>query len=88
MDEVAKTFRSVEADIERTHVTVLVNDKDVASGKFYYVRAGKEPRVKMEISKAASPQYLLIDKGKLQSLPAESKQVQEGSLGEHRESSR
>ena len=29
MDEVQKTFKSTAADIERTHVTVLVNDKDV-----------------------------------------------------------
>src|SRR6266850_1936172 len=65
MDEVHKTFRSTEADIERTHVTVLVNDKDVSSGKFYYVRKGKDPRVKMELTKPL-PQYLLIDKGKLQ----------------------
>src|SRR5215475_2627737 len=41
MDEVAKTFRSAQTDIERTHVTILVNDKDVSSGKFYYVRKGK-----------------------------------------------
>jgi len=34
MDEVAKTFRSAQSDIERTHVTILVNDKDVSSGKF------------------------------------------------------
>ena len=31
MDQTAKAFRSVETDLERTHVTVLVNDKDIAS---------------------------------------------------------
>src|SRR5438874_4731723 len=65
MDEVHKTFRSTEADIERTHVTVLVNDKDVSTGKFYYTRRGNEPRVKLELQKP-STQTLLIDKGKLQ----------------------
>src|SRR4051812_39019781 len=49
MDEVQKTFRSVVADIDRTHVTVLVDDKDVSSGKFYYVRQAKEPRLKLEL---------------------------------------
>jgi len=84
MDDVAKTFRSVQADIERTHVTVLVNDKDVASGKFYYVRRGNEPRVKMELTKPM-PQLLLIDKGKLQIYTPNLKQLQEASLGEHKD---
>ena len=82
MDEVAKTFRSTEANLERTHVTVLVNDKDTASGKFYYTRRGKEPRVKYEITKPIA-QYLLIDKGMLQLYTPNLKQVQQGSLGEH-----
>src|ERR1043166_7686936 len=51
MDEVAKTFRSTEADIERTKVTLIVNDKDVAHGKLYYERRGSEPRLKIELSK-------------------------------------
>jgi outer membrane lipoprotein-sorting protein len=84
MDEVAKTFRSSQADIERTHVTVLVNDKDVSSGKFYYVRQGKEPRVRLELTKPAL-QQILIDKGKLQIYTPNLKQVQQASLGEHQD---
>jgi outer membrane lipoprotein-sorting protein len=84
MDEVQKDFRSTAADIERTHVTVIVNDKDVSSGKFYYVRRGKEPRVKLEISKPM-PQYLLIDKGKLQLYTPNLKQVQEASITGHQD---
>src|SRR5919198_88614 len=61
MDEVSKDFRSTAADIERTHVTVLVNDKDISAGKFFYVRKGKEPRVKLEVEKPMR-QLLLIDK--------------------------
>jgi hypothetical protein len=38
MDAVAKTFRSTQADIERTHVTILVNDKDVSSGKLLHAK--------------------------------------------------
>jgi outer membrane lipoprotein-sorting protein len=84
MDAVAKTFRSTQADVERTHVTVLVNDKDVSSGKFYYVKQGKEPRVRLELSKPAV-QQLLIDKGKLQIYTPSLKQVQEASLGQHQD---
>src|SRR5437016_9253468 len=79
MDEMQKDFRSTAADIERTHVTVLVNDKDVSSGKFYYARRGKEPRVKLELSKPTA-QELLIDKGKLQLYTPNLKQVQEASI--------
>ena len=79
MDAVAKTFRSTQADIERTHVTILVNDKDVSTGKFYYTRKGREPRVRMELTKPAV-QQLLIDKGKLQIYTPNLKQVQEASL--------
>src|SRR5215467_9423943 len=84
MDEVAKTFRSTQSDIERTHVTILVNDKDVSSGKFYYVREGKEPRVRLDLAKPAN-QQLLIDKGKLQIYTPNLKQVQEATLGEHQD---
>jgi outer membrane lipoprotein-sorting protein len=84
MDEVQKTFRSAAADIERTHVTVLVNDKDVSFGKFYYTRRGKEPRLKIEL---LSPmiQYLLIDKGKLQLYTPNLKQVQEAAITAHQD---
>jgi outer membrane lipoprotein-sorting protein len=84
MDEVAKTFRSSQADLERTHVTVIVNDKDVASGKFYYARKGKDPRVKMELQKPIA-QLALVDKGKVQLYTPSLKQVQEASLGEHKD---
>ena len=84
MDEVQKGFRSAAADIERTHVTVLVNDKDVSSGKFYYTRRGKEPRVKLELLKPA-PQFLLIDKDKLQLYTPNLKQVQEASIAGHKD---
>src|SRR5712692_2490699 len=84
MDDVAKVFRSTTADIERTKVTLIVNDKDVSSGKFYYARSGKEPRVKLELLKPAV-QYALVDKGKIQLYTPTLKQVQEASLGQHKE---
>ncbi len=84
MDEVSKDFRSTAADIERTHVTVLVNDRDVSSGKFFYVRKGKEPRVKLELEKPMR-QLLLIDRGKLQMYMPNLKQVQEANIGPHQD---
>jgi outer membrane lipoprotein-sorting protein len=82
MDETAKGFRSVEAGLERTKVTVLVNDKDVATGKLFYTRLGNQPRLKVELGKAPD-QILLIDKDKLQLYTPKLKQVQEASLGGH-----
>ena len=84
MDAISKTFQSSQADIERTHVTILVNDKDVSSGKFFYVRKGNEPRVRLELEKPAV-QQLLIDKGKLQIYTPNLKQVQEAQLGQHQD---
>src|SRR6266705_5519459 len=84
MDEVSKDFRSTAADIERTHVTVLVNDKDVSSGRFFYVRHGKEPRVKLELEKPIT-QYLLIDNGRLELYTPNLKQVQETSIAGHQD---
>ena len=86
LDSVSKTFQTAQADIERTHVTVIVNDKDVSSGKFFYTRVGKEPRVKLELTKpAGQEQYLLIDKGKIQIYQPNLKRVQEASISGHQD---
>jgi len=61
-----------------------VNDKDVSSGKFYYVRQGKDPRVRLDLLKPAV-QQLLIDKGRLQLYTPSLKQVQEISLGQRQD---
>jgi len=76
MDEVSKTFRSVESDVERIKVTVIVDDTEIKTGKFYYTRRGKEPRVKLELLKP-EVQYLLINMGKLQLYTPKLKQLQE-----------
>jgi len=82
MDEVSKTFRTVDASLERTKVTVLVDEKDVASGRLYFLRAGKEPRLKLDLTKPVE-QHLLIDKGKGLFYQPKINQVQEFSLGGH-----
>jgi outer membrane lipoprotein-sorting protein len=65
-------------------VTIVVNDKDVSSGKFYYMRRGKEPRLRLELSKPAV-QQLVIENGKLQLYQPSLKQVQETMIGEHKD---
>jgi outer membrane lipoprotein-sorting protein len=86
MDAVAKTFKSAQADLERTQVTVVanLNEKDVAWGKFYYARKEKEPRIKVEMTKPAQ-EMALIDKGKFQLYRPKLKQVQEADLSQRKE---
>lgn len=79
MDQVSKTFKTIETDIKRTKYTLIVKDEDIQSGKFYYMRRGTTPRVKLDIMKPA-PDYLLIDNGKLQHYIPAVKQVQEKTL--------
>src|SRR5262245_60388596 len=82
IDEKSKTFRSAEAEVERTYVTVIVNESEVKTGKFYYTRRGKEPRVKLELLKP-DVQLALIDKGKVQFYTPKLKQVQEAATAGH-----
>jgi outer membrane lipoprotein-sorting protein len=80
LNEVAKTFRSIEVDLEITHVIVIVNDKNVSSGKLYYSRAGKDFRLKVALGKPAE-QSVLIDKGKATRYTPKINQADESSLG-------
>ena len=50
MDEVGKAFLSMQATIERTKVTVIVNDKAIDSGTVYFTRRGKVPRIMLQIT--------------------------------------
>ena len=81
MDDTARGFHSIECNLEQTKVTTLVDDKYVQSGKLYYARAGKEPRLKLEIGKPKAQQIVLIDKGKAQRFIPKINEVQEVSLG-------
>jgi outer membrane lipoprotein-sorting protein len=78
LDETSKTFRSIETAVEETKVTVIVNDRDVKSGKMYYTK-GKEPRLKLEITKPQA-EFVLVANGKLQIYTPKIKQVQEASI--------
>jgi hypothetical protein len=67
-------------DLESTKVTVIVDDRDVSSGKLYYMRAGREPRLKIEFSKPLV-RSLLIDKGKGVLFTPKTNEADEYSLG-------
>jgi len=85
LDKVNKSFKTVEANIERTMVTIIVpDDKEIKSGKFYYARVGKEPRVLVETTKP-SLETILIDKGLLQIYNPGLKQVQQASVAQHKD---
>jgi outer membrane lipoprotein-sorting protein len=82
IDEASKTFHAIEANIEQTKVTVIVNDTDIKTGKIYYTKPGKEPRLKLEFTKP-QPEFVLLDKGKLQIYVPRIKQVQVASTAGH-----
>ena len=84
LDETSKSFKSIEANVDQTHVTVIVDDKDVKSGKIYYTKRMNQPRLKLEFNKP-QPEFVLIDNGKLQIYTPKIKQVQEASTAGHQD---
>jgi len=84
MDEVGKSFKSMQANMERTKVTVIVNDKAQDSGTVYFTRRGQDPRIKLDITKPEE-QHMLIDMGKALLYFPKLKQVQEYTLGKNQD---
>jgi outer membrane lipoprotein-sorting protein len=84
IDEASKAFKSAEANVQREYTTVIVNETEVKSGKFFYTRRGVEPRVKLELVKP-DVQFALIDRGKVQFYSPGIKQVQEAGISGNRD---
>src|SRR6267142_6046081 len=84
LGEAGKSFRSMQGNLERTKVTVLVNDKYTDSGTVYFARSGRDPRIKIEINKPEE-QRMLIDMGKALLYYPKLKQVQEYNLGKNQD---
>ncbi len=84
MDEVGKAFLSMQATIERTKVTVIVNDKAIDSGTVYFTRRGKVSRIMLQITRPEQ-QRMLIDAGKALLYFPKLKQVQEYVLGNNQD---
>ncbi len=84
MEQNGRNFTSMQANLERTKVTVIVDDKVVDSGMVYFGRRGKDPRIKVEITKPEQ-QRMLIDQGKALLFFPKLKQVQEYFLGKNQD---
>lgn len=84
MEENGKNFRSMQASMERTKVTVIVNDKAVDNGMVYFGRRGKDPRIMVDITKPEQ-QKMLVDQGKALLYFPKLKQVQEYFLGKNQD---
>jgi outer membrane lipoprotein-sorting protein len=84
MEENGKKFQSMQASLERTKVTVIVNDKATDSGTVYFKRRGKDPRIMVDITKPEQ-QRMLVDQGKALLYFPKLKQVQEYFLGQNQD---
>ncbi len=80
LDQESRNFHSLTADIERTKVTVVVNDKSTESGKLFVRRDDK-----MRIEFAEPDAKTLLRSGNdLFLYNPKIKQVEEYDLGKHR----
>ncbi len=84
MGEIGKTFRSMQADVERTKVTVIVNDRYMDYGTVHFARRGTESRIKFDITRPEQ-QRVLFDKGKALLYFPKLKQVQEYTMGKNQD---
>ncbi len=80
MTEAAGHLKSLTADIERTKVTVVVNDKSTESGQLFY---RKDDRLRIEFSKPDT-KIVLLKGDRAQIYTPKIKQVQEYDLSKHR----
>jgi outer membrane lipoprotein-sorting protein len=84
MEQNGKAFVSMQANLERTKVTVIVDDKAVDSGTVHFGRRGKDPRIMVDITKPEQ-QRMLVDQGKALLFFPKLKQVQEYFLGKNQD---
>jgi len=79
LDRAAKTFQSLKADIERTKVTVVVNDKSTESGQIF-VRRDEKMRIEFI---QPDPRTLLRTGNQVFLYNPKIKRVEEYDLGKH-----
>lgn len=81
MGEVGRSFRSLEASVERTTVDIIVDDKKIEFGKVFFKRAkNAQPQIRFDFTKPAA-YTALISEGKARVYNPKLKQVQEYALG-------
>ena len=81
LDYEARTFRTLSAQVERTKVTVVVNDRSTESGMMYVLRDGK---MRLNLLKP-DPRTILRDGSHLYVFNPLIRQVDEYDLAKHRE---
>src|SRR6202035_2019064 len=80
LDSQAADFHSLTADMERTKVTVVVNDKSTESGKIFVRR---DDKMRIEIT-SPDPRTILRSGNDLFLYTPKIKQIEEYDLGKHR----
>jgi outer membrane lipoprotein-sorting protein len=80
LDRVAGDFRSLTADVERTKVTVVVNDRSTESGQ---VMVRRDDKMRIDLT-VPDPQTILRDGDHFYIYKPKIRQVEEYDLGKHR----
>ena len=80
LDRASKDFRGVSAEVERTKVTVVVNDKSIETGQVFVRR---DDKMRIELLKP-DPRTILRNGDKIYIYNPRAKRVEEYDLGKHR----
>jgi len=83
MTETSGKLQSLSTNLEYTKVTVLVNDRDVATGKLYYQR-GNPPSMLINFT-VPEPKTVLVRNNQAEIYLPKIKQIQRYSLQKHSE---
>lgn len=80
LDVVAKEFRSLTADLERTKVTVVVNDRSTETGQ---ILVRHDDKMRIELTQP-NPRTILRDGNELYVFNPRIKRVEQYDLGKHK----
>lgn len=80
LDAFNRTFHSMQASLEKTDVTTLVESRDVSNGEIFYKKGKTSSQIRMDI-KTPSPESVLVSAGKITLYYPKMKQAQQGSIG-------
>jgi outer membrane lipoprotein-sorting protein len=81
LDREARMFQSLSADVERTKVTVVVNDRSTESGQ---MQVRRDDKMRIELT-APDPRTILRDGDHLYIYTPKTRQVEEYDLSKHRD---
>lgn len=81
MDDASRSFRDMQADIERETVTIFINHSRIETGTMAFAR-GDQSRIRISLREPASKEFLVAD-GKVRIYNPTTRVVEEIGLGEH-----